>query len=92
METILDNVLDMPLSTFMKEDMLSVMKLSDILCRELVATDVHKYDMEDFINWSGKVSSWCDNLKELMDALTYLRVIKAKKRLNTPKKKITLTV
>ena len=84
METILDNVLNMPVSTFMKEDMLTVMKLSDILCRELVATDVHKYDMEDFINWSGKVSSWCENLSELVDALTYMRVIIAKKRLNTP--------
>ena len=88
MDLVLTNALPMSVSTFMKEDMVYISKLSVSMVEDLLAMDPHDYEMEDYINWNAKVDGWCDNLKTLIAELQHLQVIVAKKRINTPESQL----
>lgn len=78
----LENIFHLSVSELMESEREQVMRLTKTLVEQLSSLDVDTWEMETYIDWSGNIARWCENLQSIVSALESLQMTVAKKRAN----------
>ena len=88
MDDILENILYIRVSTLLKSEKPFAIDLGCKLRDQLLALDIHTWEVDDYISWNSKVDDFRDNLQALIDFLGLVHISVAKCRINTPENEL----